>query len=410
MVRSLAIPLYGGIVALVLLAAFTKSAQFPFHFWLPNAMQAPTPVSAYLHSATMVKAGVYLVARMTPMLGGTDAVDGHDRGRRRRSRCVGALRALLETDLKRVLAYSTISALGVLMLLFGIGTPQAVTAGLVYLVAHACYKGALFLVAGAVEHETGTRDVAVLGGLRRAMPATALRRGAGRRFDGGRAAVRRLHRQGAVLRQRHPGGASRRLGARVLVVAGRGGQHVPGRGRADCRHRALSRRCRADTRRPRAPPALWLGPLVLGALGVILGVVPALACRPDRPRQRGRHRDPIDRRPQPSGTASPDAGAERADPGWIGRPVRLARSSVAAAVAAPALRTEHLVYAHAGGPRRAQPPRRSGAAERVAALVRAHRHRHGGRARDDRACDRARLADAAPLRRRSSSTKRRWPR
>ena len=158
---------------LVLLAAFTKSAQFPFHFWLPNAMQAPTPVSAYLHSATMVKAGVYLVARMTPLLGGTVFWTATVTVVGAMTMIGGSYRALLETDLKRVLAYSTISALGVMMLLFGIGTPQAVIAGLLYLLAHACYKGALFLVAGAVEHQTGTRDVTALGGLRRTMPITA---------------------------------------------------------------------------------------------------------------------------------------------------------------------------------------------------------------------------------------------
>ena len=167
-------PQYLGIVALILLAAFTKSAQFPFHFWLPNAMQAPTPVSAYLHSATMVKAGVYLVARMTPLLGGTTLWIGTITVVATLTMMLGALRALFETDLKRVLAYSTISALGILMLLFGMGTPRAVAAGFAYLLAHACYKGALFLVAGAVEHETGTRDVARLGGLRRAMPLTAI--------------------------------------------------------------------------------------------------------------------------------------------------------------------------------------------------------------------------------------------
>jgi len=167
-------PLYVGIVSLLLLAAFTKSAQFPFHFWLPNAMEAPTPVSAYLHSATMVKAGVYLVARMTPIVGGTMLWTGTITIVGAVTMFVGAVRAMTETDLKRVLAYSTISALGVLMLLFAMGTPPAVTAGLVYLIAHACYKGALFLVAGAVEHETGTRDVSVLGGLRRAMPTTAV--------------------------------------------------------------------------------------------------------------------------------------------------------------------------------------------------------------------------------------------
>ena len=167
-------PAYVGITALILLAAFTKSAQFPFHFWLPNAMQAPTPVSAYLHSATMVKAGVYLVARMTPLVGGTALWTYALTVVGALTMIGGSYRAVLETDLKRILAYSTISALGFLMLLLGIGTPQAVIAAFVYLLAHACYKGALFLVAGAVEHETGVRDVMALAGLRRAMPRTAL--------------------------------------------------------------------------------------------------------------------------------------------------------------------------------------------------------------------------------------------
>ena len=152
-------PAYAGIAILVLFAAFTKSAQFPFHFWLPNAMQAPTPVSAYLHSATMVKAGVYLIARMTPLLGGTALWTNSITAVAALTMLGASYRAMLETDLKRILAYSTIGALGVLMLLLGLGTPQAVTAALAYVVAHACSKGALFLVAGAVEHETGTRDV-----------------------------------------------------------------------------------------------------------------------------------------------------------------------------------------------------------------------------------------------------------
>jgi multicomponent Na+:H+ antiporter subunit A len=167
-------PLYLGIVCLVLFAAFTKSAQFPFHFWLPNAMRAPTPVSAYLHSATMVKAGVYLIARLTPVLGGTTIWVASVVAVGAVTMIVGAVRSLVETDLKRVLAYATIGALGVMMLLFGIGTPEAAAAGIVYLLAHACYKGALFLVAGALEHETGTRDVTQLAGLRRAMPITAV--------------------------------------------------------------------------------------------------------------------------------------------------------------------------------------------------------------------------------------------
>jgi multicomponent Na+:H+ antiporter subunit A len=165
---------YPAIVTLVLLAAFTKSAQAPFHFWLPNAMTAPTPVSAYLHSATMVKAGVYLVARMTPLLGATPLWTSLVIGAGTITMALGAWRSVAETDLKRVLAYSTVSALGILMMLLGLGTESAVTAALVYLVAHACYKGTLFLVAGTLEHETGTRDVTALGGLRNSMPTVAM--------------------------------------------------------------------------------------------------------------------------------------------------------------------------------------------------------------------------------------------
>ena len=171
-------PFYAAIAILVLLAAFTKSAQVPFHFWLPNAMVAPTPVSAYLHSATMVKAGVYLVARMTPILGATTLWTTAVTVAGAATMAVGAYRAVQETDLKRILAYSTVSALGVMTMLLGIGTREAVIAALVYLVAHACYKGALFLVAGAIDHETGTRDIGTLSGLARAMPITAVAGGA----------------------------------------------------------------------------------------------------------------------------------------------------------------------------------------------------------------------------------------
>jgi multicomponent Na+:H+ antiporter subunit A len=171
-------PAYAAVVGLVLLAAFTKSAQVPFHFWLPNAMAAPTPVSAYLHSATMVKAGVYLIARMTPVLGATALWTTVVTGVGAATMLVGAYRSVQETDLKRILAYSTVSALGLLTMLIGVGTEQAMVAALVYLVAHACYKGALFLVAGAIDHHTGTRDIRALSGLRRAMPLTALVGGA----------------------------------------------------------------------------------------------------------------------------------------------------------------------------------------------------------------------------------------
>jgi multicomponent Na+:H+ antiporter subunit A len=171
-------PAYATVVGLVLLAAFTKSAQVPFHFWLPNAMAAPTPVSAYLHSATMVKAGVYLVARMTPILGATALWTTVVTGVGAATMLVGAYRSVQETDLKRILAYSTVSALGLLTMLIGVGTDRAIAAALVYLVAHACYKGALFLVAGAIDHQTGSRDIRTLSGLRRTMPLTALAGGA----------------------------------------------------------------------------------------------------------------------------------------------------------------------------------------------------------------------------------------
>lgn len=165
---------YPAILALVLVGAFAKSAQFPFHFWLPNAMEAPTPVSAYLHSATMVKAGVYLLARLSPALGGTTAWQGAVIAVGAVTMLLGAYLAWQQVDLKRILAYSTISALGILVLLLGIGGALAAKAALTLLVAHSLYKGALFLVAGALDHETGTRDVTQLGGLWRAMPVTAV--------------------------------------------------------------------------------------------------------------------------------------------------------------------------------------------------------------------------------------------
>jgi multicomponent Na+:H+ antiporter subunit A len=272
-------PAYVGIVFLLLLAAFTKSAQFPFHFWLPNAMQAPTPVSAYLHSATMVKAGVYLVARMTPIVGGTTIWTGTIIVVAAITMVVGAIRAMIETDLKRILAYSTISALGILMLLFAIGTPQAVAAGLTYLLAHACYKGALFLVAGAVEHETGTRDVSLLNGLRHAMPVTALAAGvaagsmAGIPLLGGFIAKEQFY--DSIRTSTFAGAGSELLIAAAVAAsiclgaAGLIAGFAPFRGRSG-----------PTTASHEAPASLWLGPLVLGGASVILGLFPSLASAP----------------------------------------------------------------------------------------------------------------------------------
>lgn len=158
---------------LILLGAFTKSAQFPFHFWLPNAMAAPTPVSAYLHSATMVKAGVYLLARLHPVFSESPVWQVTVTGVGLVTMLVGAFMALNSTDLKRILAYSTISSLGTMTMLLGLGSDLAAKAAIVFLLAHALYKGALFMLAGAVDHETGLRDVDRLGGLRREMPLLA---------------------------------------------------------------------------------------------------------------------------------------------------------------------------------------------------------------------------------------------
>ena len=159
---------------LILLGAFTKSAQFPFHFWLPHAMAAPTPVSAYLHSATMVKAGIFLMARMWPVLSGTDAWFYIVSTTGLVTMVLGALIALFKDDLKALLAFSTVSHLGLLTMLLGFGTHAAAVAAMFHIVNHLTFKAALFMTAGIVDHETHTRDIKRLGGLRHLMPITFL--------------------------------------------------------------------------------------------------------------------------------------------------------------------------------------------------------------------------------------------
>jgi multicomponent K+:H+ antiporter subunit A len=139
---------------LVLLGAFTKSAQFPFHFWLPHAMAAPTPVSAYLHSATMVKCGVFLLARLYPALGGSEPWFWIVSGVGLATLLVGAYVAIFQHDLKGLLAYSTISHLGLITLLFGLSEPLAVVAGVFHIINHATFKAGLFMSAGIIDHET----------------------------------------------------------------------------------------------------------------------------------------------------------------------------------------------------------------------------------------------------------------
>lgn len=265
--------LYLPILILVLAGAFTKSAQVPFHFWLPGAMAAPTPVSAYLHSATMVTAGVFLLGRLHPLLGNTDVWQYVVTGVGAATMVTGALLALPQTDLKRLLAYSTVSALGTLTMLLGIGTPLAVQAAVVFLIVHSLYKGALFMVAGAVDHETGTRDVRQLGGLFKVMPVTAAAAGmAALSMSGlpplfGFIGKELLYEAnlGAPTASSFLTAAS--VGSNIIMVAValivafrpfHGGPLLP------------------EKKLHEPPFALWFGPVVLALLGLVAGLFPAL--------------------------------------------------------------------------------------------------------------------------------------
>lgn len=165
---------YPLILVLFLLGVFTKSAQFPFHFWLPHAMAAPTPVSAYLHSATMVKAGVFLLARMYPVLAGSEWWFYLVTFAGLATLLIGAVTALFQHDLKGLLAYSTVSHLGLITMLFGLGSDLAPVAAIFHIINHATFKASLFMAAGIIDHETGTRDMRRINGLWHYMPHTAM--------------------------------------------------------------------------------------------------------------------------------------------------------------------------------------------------------------------------------------------
>ncbi|AMN45939.1 monovalent cation/H+ antiporter subunit A [Steroidobacter denitrificans] len=167
-------PWYSAMMLLIVLGTLTKSAQFPFHFWLPHAMAAPTPVSAYLHSATMVKAGVFLMARLWPVLSGTDLWFWTVGGAGLCTLLLGGFAAIFQRDMKGVLAYSTISHLGLITLLLGMNSRMALVAAVFHMVNHATFKASLFMATGIVDHETGTRDLQRLGGLSRIMPITTI--------------------------------------------------------------------------------------------------------------------------------------------------------------------------------------------------------------------------------------------
>lgn len=260
--------LYLPMLLLILVGAFTKSAQFPFHFWLPSAMEAPTPVSAYLHSATMVKAGVYLLARLSPAIGGTEAWWYCVATIGTATMLCGGYLALNGADLKRILAYSTVSALGALVMLLGVGTPHAVQAAVVFLLAHALYKGALFLIAGAVDHETGTRDADQLGGLWRAMPITAAAAVLAGLSLAGIAPLFGFVGKEMLLEA----ALESRAGwfqALLAVLAGAAFVAVA----CIVSLGVFFRNGRATPKHPHeAPLSLWLGPLLLAALGLAFGL------------------------------------------------------------------------------------------------------------------------------------------
>ncbi len=264
-------PLYLAVLVMVFTGSFTKSAQFPFHFWLPNAMTAPTPISAFLHSATMVKAGIYLLARLHPILGGTFAWMGTLVITGGITALLGSVLAMQATDLKRILAFTTIMALGILTMFLGGQTTPALTAAMTFLVVHSLYKCSLFLVVGIIDHQTGTRTIDRLGGLWKSMPITA--------FAAATAALsmagfplffgfigKEIMYKGALTEDVFPIFATTAaLLANSLMAAVAGLVTI----------RPFLGAARKTPLVPReAPWTMWLGPVFMGGLGLIFGIVP----------------------------------------------------------------------------------------------------------------------------------------
>ncbi|MEM1158220.1 MAG: putative monovalent cation/H+ antiporter subunit A [Verrucomicrobiota bacterium] len=275
-------PFYLAIVILVLGGCFTKSAQVPFHFWLPNAMAAPTPVSAYLHSATMVKAGVYLMARLTPTLGGTETWQTTLTLAGATTMLLGAFLGLWQTDLKRILAYTTLSVLGTLTMLIGLGTELALQAAVIFLIGHALYKAALFMTAGSVDHSTGSRDVTLLRGLRRIMPLTAAAAGLAALSKSGFPPFfgfigkEYVYKSSLALEQAAPFilGAALITNMMLMALAFKAGIH-PYWGRVH--NESLAQL-------PHPPHechfTIWLPPLLLAIAGLVIGALPNVMERP----------------------------------------------------------------------------------------------------------------------------------
>jgi len=268
--------LYPFILLAVLLGAMTKSAQFPFHFWLPNAMSAPTPISAFIHAATMVKAGIYLLMRCHPLLGGTPSwttalvvIGGF-------TAVWGAVQALGPRDLKRILAYTTIMALGILTMFLGGQTAPALTAAVTFLMVHALYKAALFLAVGSIDHGAGSRILDSLGGLWRTMPLTAAAVGAACLSMAGFPLFfgfigKEIMYEGALAKEMYPlfavtaavlaNSLMTAIAAIVLVGPFFGSVRAP------------------REQIHEAPWTMWLGPLVLGGVGILFGLIPEWVSR-----------------------------------------------------------------------------------------------------------------------------------
>ncbi len=264
-------PLYLAVLSMVFIGAFTKSAQIPFHFWLPNAMTAPTPISAFLHSATMVKAGIFLLARLHPVLGGTFAWMGPLVIVGGLTALLGSILAIRASDLKRILAYTTIMALGILTMFLGGKTTPALTAAMTFFMVHSLYKSSLFLVAGIIDHQTGTRQIDQLGGLLKPMPITALATVAASLSMAGFPLFfgfigKEIMYKGALTEEVYPIFATTAaLLANSLMTAVAGIVTI----------RPFLGHLPEQPLKPReAPLALWLGPVFMGGLGLVFGIFP----------------------------------------------------------------------------------------------------------------------------------------
>jgi multicomponent Na+:H+ antiporter subunit A len=269
---------YPWILGFVLGGCFTKSAQFPFHFWLPNAMAGPTPVSAYLHSATMVKAGVFLLAVLSPVLAGTQVWTVALTTAGGITFLLAVTRGMFQTDLKTVLAFTTLAVLGMLVMMLGIGTVLAVKAATLFLFAHALYKAALFMVVGTLDHETGTREVEKLRGLCKALPITAAAAGLAAFSGAGFPPFFGFLGKEYILKA----GTDLASGALpVLVIAVVGNAMMLSLMLKVGIHPFTGPTSKDTPKHPHeAPFTMWTGPVVLAALGLALGLTPTTLAGP----------------------------------------------------------------------------------------------------------------------------------